>query len=280
MIDISRSNHDAYYRYKMPRLVVKHEGKVGGIKTVIVNLPDIASSLKRPPLYILKYISYELATQSKVDNSKYTINGKHEVSRVQELVYDFIDTYVMCSFCDNPETFYVDEGGLSMECLACGRRTSVRSSKLSSVILRDVEKSGSTRSDSYFCTETGVESRSDDEVRRILEQPGDRSREVCDLLRSSNVSDEGIVERLLWTGEGVFGKCNRICEYIPTKTVLGTFERFIESNRKEGEVQKYLKALEESGVFRRSELFKYFTKPQGNKRSPELKKEVSEYFSN
>ena len=38
-----------FFRYKMPRLVAKVEGKGNGVKTVIPNMVDIAKSLERPP---------------------------------------------------------------------------------------------------------------------------------------------------------------------------------------------------------------------------------------
>ena len=40
---------DAFYRYKMPRLEAKIEGRGNGIKTNIVNLVDISKCLGRPP---------------------------------------------------------------------------------------------------------------------------------------------------------------------------------------------------------------------------------------
>lgn len=40
---------DPFYRYKMERIQSKVEGKGNGIKTVIVNLSSVASSLSRPP---------------------------------------------------------------------------------------------------------------------------------------------------------------------------------------------------------------------------------------
>ncbi len=40
---------DFLFRYKMPRLIAKVEGKGNGIKTVIPNMAEIARSLGRPP---------------------------------------------------------------------------------------------------------------------------------------------------------------------------------------------------------------------------------------
>lgn len=46
---MNRSVSDMFYRYKMPKLMAKVEGKGNGIKTVIVNMVDIAKALGRPP---------------------------------------------------------------------------------------------------------------------------------------------------------------------------------------------------------------------------------------
>lgn len=48
-LNVNRSISDMFYRYKMPKLLAKVEGKGNGIKTVIVNMVDIAKALGRPP---------------------------------------------------------------------------------------------------------------------------------------------------------------------------------------------------------------------------------------
>ena len=48
-LNVNRSIQDQFYRYKMPRLAAKVEGKGNGVKTVITNMSDIARALARPP---------------------------------------------------------------------------------------------------------------------------------------------------------------------------------------------------------------------------------------
>lgn len=50
------------FRYKMPRLIAKVEGKGNGIKTVIPNMADIARSLGRPPTCKLEFLASLIKT--------------------------------------------------------------------------------------------------------------------------------------------------------------------------------------------------------------------------
>ncbi|KAF9126341.1 hypothetical protein BGW39_006707 [Mortierella sp. 14UC] len=125
-LNIGGQSDDAFYRYKMPKLVSKIEGKGNGIKTVIPNMADIARALSRPTAYPTKYFGCELGAQVKIDEKtdRYIVNGAHDASKLQSLLNGFIQKFVLCPSCGNPETdIIVDKAGLiQMYCNACGRR--------------------------------------------------------------------------------------------------------------------------------------------------------------
>lgn len=80
LVNVNRKNTDMYYRYKMPKLLAKVEGKGNGIKTVIVNMVEIAKALQRPASYPTKYFGCELGAQTQIDlkNERYIVNGSHD----------------------------------------------------------------------------------------------------------------------------------------------------------------------------------------------------------
>ncbi|KAJ2993093.1 hypothetical protein NUW54_g7782 [Trametes sanguinea] len=61
VVNIRRDVDDKFYRYRMPLLMTKIEGKGNGIKTVIPNMSDVARALSRPPTYPTKFFGCELA---------------------------------------------------------------------------------------------------------------------------------------------------------------------------------------------------------------------------
>ena len=59
--NIGRSNReDPFYRYKMPKVMAKKEGKGNGKKTVVVNIFGIGKALARPSEHPMKYLGFEL----------------------------------------------------------------------------------------------------------------------------------------------------------------------------------------------------------------------------
>lgn len=105
-VNVNRGVSDAFYRYKMPRIQAKVEGKGNGIKTVIVNMVEVAKAIGRPATYPTKYFGCELGAQTQFDfkNERFIVNGSHDASKLQDLLDGFIRKYVLCPACDNPET--------------------------------------------------------------------------------------------------------------------------------------------------------------------------------
>lgn len=145
-VNIRRDVTDPFYRYKMERLQAKVEGKGNGIKTVVVNLSNVAQQLARPPNYVIKYFGFELGAQTNMDpkDDRWIINGAHEASKLQDYLDGFIKKFVLCSQCHNPETVInIKDGDIIMDCKACGQRSHADlRQKLSSFILKNAPKKG------------------------------------------------------------------------------------------------------------------------------------------
>ncbi|XVE72151.1 hypothetical protein DITRI_Ditri11bG0016000 [Diplodiscus trichospermus] len=136
------NSDDAFYRYKMPKMVTKIEGRGNGIKTNIVNMVDIAKALARPASYTTKYFGCELGAQSKFDEKAGTslVNGSHDTAKLAGLLENFIKKYVQCYGCGNPETeiLITKNQMIQLKCAACGFVSDVdMRDKLTTFILKN-----------------------------------------------------------------------------------------------------------------------------------------------
>jgi len=135
---------DPSYRYKMPRISGKVEGRGNGIKTVLVNVTDIAQSLNRESQEITKFFGCELGSQTTyaVDTDRAIVNGAHKDMDLQNHLSRYIECFVLCKNCRLPETHYkIKDGLISQKCLACGSKDSVdMTHKLTAFILAQHKK--------------------------------------------------------------------------------------------------------------------------------------------
>jgi translation initiation factor 5 len=134
----------------MPLIQAKSEGSGNGIKTNILNLNDVATALARPTIYVLKYFGFELGAQTSIDakNERYLINGVHDLKQLQDCLDGFIEKFVLCLQCKNPETVLeiIPGDNLQRDCKACGKITKVNPSyKLVSYILKNPPKDASKK---------------------------------------------------------------------------------------------------------------------------------------
>ncbi|KAL1318969.1 hypothetical protein HN51_071253 [Arachis hypogaea] len=136
------NSDDAFYRYKMPKMITKIEGRGNGIKTNIVNMVDIAKALARPASYTTKYFGCELGAQSKFDEKSGTshVNGAHDTAKLAGLLENFIKKFVQCYGCGNPETeiLITKNQMIQLNCAACGFVSDVdMRDKLTTFILKN-----------------------------------------------------------------------------------------------------------------------------------------------
>lgn len=136
------NSDDAFYRYKMPKMITKIEGRGNGIKTNIVNMVDIAKALARPASYTTKHFGCELGAQSKFDEKSGTslVNGAHDTAKLAGLLEIFIKKYVQCYGCGNPETeiLITRNQMIQLKCAACGFVSDVdMRDKLTSFIVKN-----------------------------------------------------------------------------------------------------------------------------------------------
>ncbi|KAG5623680.1 hypothetical protein H5410_008898 [Solanum commersonii] len=140
------NSDDAFYRYKMPRMITKIEGRGNGIKTNVVNMVDIAKALARPASYTTKHFGCELGAQSKFDEKTGTslVNGSHDTAKLAGLLEIFIKKYVQCYGCGNPETeiLITKTQMIQLKCAACGFISDVdMRDKLTTFILKNPPES-------------------------------------------------------------------------------------------------------------------------------------------
>eukprot|EP00823_Brevimastigomonas_motovehiculus_P004410 TRINITY_DN2906_c1_g1_i1.p1 TRINITY_DN2906_c1_g1~~TRINITY_DN2906_c1_g1_i1.p1 ORF type:complete len:467 (+),score=174.31 TRINITY_DN2906_c1_g1_i1:215-1615(+) len=147
-VNIGGDPMDMSYRYKMPRLITKIEGRGNGIKTVLVNIQDVASALHCDAGYPTKFFGLELGAQSTYNEKtdKAIVNGAHSSTDLAVLLDKFIKIFILCPKCHLPElTMAVKKSAIKISCAACGNNQALNTvHKLATYIQKNPpSKSGS-----------------------------------------------------------------------------------------------------------------------------------------
>jgi translation initiation factor 5 len=135
---------DPEYRYKMPAVFGKIEGRGNGIKTVIPNIADVGLSLHRDPAEVNKFFGCELGAQTtySVEADRAIVNGAHTDATLQSLIHRYIESFVLCPNCRLPETDYkIKNEVIYHRCAACGAKEMLdMNHKLTTFILAQDKK--------------------------------------------------------------------------------------------------------------------------------------------
>lgn len=112
-------------RFEIPKVM----GHLEGHKTVISNFAQIADTLRRPVVHLLKFILKELATPGEIKRSGLLVLGaKVPASRINEKIRQYAYEFVLCHECSKPDTEMVKEGEfMFLKCTACGAKKPIKS---------------------------------------------------------------------------------------------------------------------------------------------------------
>jgi len=158
---------DPSYRYKMPLVYGKVEGRGNGIKTVIPNIAEVSLSLHRDAGEVNKFFGCELGAQTTFSKDRAIVNGSHTDASLQAMIHKYVESFVLCPNCGLPETKYkIKSGCIYHNCAACGAVEMVdMEHKLCTYILaQDKKRKKEKKKEKKEKEEKGVDETGKDDV--------------------------------------------------------------------------------------------------------------------
>jgi translation initiation factor 2 beta subunit (eIF-2beta)/eIF-5 len=117
-MSVSIDRQDPASSHRMPRAECYYTDYM----LTLFNLNDIATALQRSPIHIFNYLAAELdSTCTRIEGDMYQIQTALDED-VQEMIYDYVDRFVICPLCDDTFTDWrINSDGLyEIECYDCG----------------------------------------------------------------------------------------------------------------------------------------------------------------
>ncbi len=111
-------------RFEIPKV----KGMVNGKNTIVTNILEIASYIRRPVEQLAKFLQKELATPGKIENNRLILNAKLNSNKINEKIELYVKEFVLCHECKKPDTEIISEKGIKFKhCLACGAKYPIKS---------------------------------------------------------------------------------------------------------------------------------------------------------
>ena len=115
---------DPNYRYKISIMEITHANKKGKKITILNNFETFSRELIFDKLILLRILGKKLSCKSGIDknnNNTYYLQGEYSSLQIKEQIYHFIQNYLLCMLCDNPEVrIKVKKNKINQKCCACG----------------------------------------------------------------------------------------------------------------------------------------------------------------
>lgn len=110
-------------RFEIP----KAEGHIEGTKTIITNIKQICSYIRRDCAHLVKYLQKELASSGSMKGDRLVFTRKISSSAINEKIKQYADTFIICKECGKPDTEIIKQDRFSfLHCLACGAKKSIQ----------------------------------------------------------------------------------------------------------------------------------------------------------
>ncbi|MBT4165656.1 translation initiation factor IF-2 subunit beta [archaeon] len=110
-------------RFNLPKI----EGHNEGTKTILTNLPQIATYIRRDINHLLRFLLKELATSGAIKQNRTILHRKINSQKINEKIDEYVKEFVICKECGKPDSELIREKGFTfLHCLACGAKHSVR----------------------------------------------------------------------------------------------------------------------------------------------------------
>lgn len=128
-INIPRDVIDIFYRYKRPAIKTITIRKHGGC-TQITNLDKVAQSIGVTDTLLVKILKQRLNCQLIMIDNYPTLKKMISASDIDDVIEVFINEYVLCDECHNPEFIEtIEKKRVVHLCKACGHTRKVSINK-------------------------------------------------------------------------------------------------------------------------------------------------------
>ncbi|HTT16485.1 MAG TPA: translation initiation factor IF-2 subunit beta [Thermoplasmata archaeon] len=109
-------------RLQVPEPDVMGDGK----NTVIRNLQEIASVLRREPAHVIGHLARELGCPGVLDLPRGVLKSRITKDQIAQRLREYTEKYVICSECKRPDTHLEKQGRFTLLiCEACGAQRPV-----------------------------------------------------------------------------------------------------------------------------------------------------------
>lgn len=113
-------------RWKLPNPDVIVEGRM----TLLRNLPQMLDATRRERDHLVKFLLSQIGVAGAVDGDRLVFTGRVSTTKIQNVLDDYVETYVRCSECGAPDTHLEkSDRVLLLKCEACGAHKPIKARK-------------------------------------------------------------------------------------------------------------------------------------------------------